>query len=107
MKKIVCLVLVIIMIFALSSCAGVPKNENTPTNNVQNESRFIHDITPTANSSGVERWEYMRFEGGSREDSTMEYLNELGLEGWELVSFNFPVNSNVSYQIFILKRRLP
>jgi hypothetical protein len=110
MKKIASLVLVLVMVLGLAACAGAqPESENVPVNNSQGDSRFIHDVTPTSNSGGVERWEYMQFEHhfyyGTRTELD-ERLNELGVEGWELIVIT-DQGSNTRSHVFIMKRRLP
>jgi ABC-type glycerol-3-phosphate transport system substrate-binding protein len=103
MKKIASLFLVLVMVLGLAACATAqPENNEAPANNSQGESRFIHDITPTNNSGGVERWEYMQLESNTNAFITrvdIEELNELGTEGWEVV-----LRHN---QYYLLKRRLP
>jgi ABC-type glycerol-3-phosphate transport system substrate-binding protein len=117
MKKIASLILVLVMVLGLAACATAqPENNEAPANNSQGESRFIHDITPTANSGGVERWEYMAvwFINSSTNDLSVEdhgysmrgtigffieKINEFGAEGWELIT--------MGDSKYFFKRRLP
>jgi len=119
MKRKISIFMVVVMVVSLMTFAACSTNNddnNRAVNNGQSDSRFIHDITPTANSTGVERWEYMfvsyssggtarqSFENGihwimGSQEYRLEAFNELGAEGWEIIS-----REGTSY---VLKRRLP
>ena len=63
----------------------------------------------TSNTAAQERWEYMvsQHEVSSRRqiENLNQTLNELGAQGWELVSSSGTGTQNYN-QVFVLKRRL-
>ncbi|MCL2693753.1 MAG: YgdI/YgdR family lipoprotein [Oscillospiraceae bacterium] len=113
MKRIISIFLAVVMVFALAACAGTQEGSDLPVNDTQNESRFIHDISPTQtnNNAGIERWEYTvfyldrRIDRGDDINDLIEQLNGYGIEGWELVNHAFDSNS-AERNIFTFKRRL-
>lgn len=59
-------------------------------------------ITPTLEFQTIQ-WEYNSFEHDSKTSCSIDALNKLGIEGWELVYMNSGSNSN-SF-IFYMKRQ--
>ena len=58
---------------------------------------------------GNAKWEYKVFDhnaGGSRSEELNEKLNELGTQGWELVSCSLQTGQHSTTQVLILKRKL-
>ena len=70
---------------------------------------FVACSKADTQNRNVERWEYdtvvINLHYSNFNPLPMDRLNELGLEGWELVSTNLNWNSGIHY--FYFKRRLP
>ena len=92
MKKLFALALVLVMALSLAACSSPGSPGSSGTTGV------------------TERWEYTRlimdYGGKSRQEEFISEANELGAEGWELVSAYVTANSSPSHY-FIFKRRLP
>jgi len=70
-----------------------------------NPPRAQSSVTP----SGI-RWEYTYYSPGTREDNIpmsqiMQKLNEMGDQGWELMSINAHNGSWVKCACYVFKRR--
>ena len=93
MKKVVLKCLVIASIAVLLGM-GLSACGNTNAQNAQGNS-----------SNMSERWEYMMFGEGTDSESgrnrATQRLNELGLEGWELIG-----TGGYNGYVFLLKRKL-
>jgi hypothetical protein len=93
---------------------------NNSANNVESTQRdnnndgsiqYINNQVNSSRETEIQRWEYLVLEAQvndmwQRQTVNLE-LNELGADGWELVSFNFATNGGGSTRhVFILKRTI-
>jgi hypothetical protein len=88
--------LVVLLVFVFIGC----KNENANNGSI--------DGTKNNVSKNIEHWEYMAVRVSvSNINNVTQKLNQLGLEGWELVSVGAGDGNDDWNHYYYFKRRLP